>query len=492
MAAKRPARLRVAEVWATASTAASGRRRRLRRVQDLLEAIGRGDLSGHVAIDADDDIAALGRAANLVADRMRGLVLGLERSASSLEARSREVDEIGISMMSSAEETALQAIAVSAAASQVSSSTQLVANATDELGATIRSVAESAIEASEISLAASDRTAVVRDTVDELSRASRSVSEVTDLITAIAGRTRMLSLNARIEAARAGSAGRGFDVVAGEVKELAGETAEATSSAEQTLSEIHIGSDRATAAIADIASTITLVTELQGSIASAVEEQSHTAAELGRASAEAARAASAIEGSIETIAGIARTIAYGGPAARNTASEISEIHAELSTLLASYNVAALHDLFPVEAVTVAAPRAVVKNGMTTITCDVVGSGLNEFDYVGKWRRSDANQVSGEADAYSSMPNDLAILRFNGRLIRLFCNTDSHHGMMGVRIDGGPETIVDQFSELRRRTAKLWQSPALSSGEHTLELRVLAVKNPNSRYFWVTVDRVEIE
>ena len=172
MAAKRPARLRVAEVWATASTAASGRRRRLRRVQDLLEAIGRGDLSGHVAIEADDDIAALGRAANLVADRMRGLVLGLERSASSLEARSREVDEIGISMMSSAEETALQAIAVSAAASQVSSSTQLVANATDELGATIRSVAESAVEASAISLA--ERLAISRSVVAQLAPAAPS------------------------------------------------------------------------------------------------------------------------------------------------------------------------------------------------------------------------------------------------------------------------------------------------------------------------------
>jgi methyl-accepting chemotaxis protein len=491
IATKQPARARVAQARAAVTAAASGRRQRLRHVREVLEAIGRGDLSGHIPIETDDDLAAVERAVNQVADQMRLLVLGLERSVGALEARSREVDEIGISMMSSAEETAIQAIAVSAAASQVSSSTQLVATATEELGATIRSVAESAVEASEISVAAPDRAVVVRDTVGELSRASHSVGDVTGLITAIAGRTRMLSLNARIEAARAGSAGRGFDVVAGEVKELARETAEATNSAEQTLSEIHIGSDRATAAIDDIASTITLVTELQGSIATAVEEQTHTAFELGRASAEAARAAGAIEGSIETIANIARTIAYGGPAARNTASEIGEIHTRLRELLGTYDVTSLHDLFPVEAAPLVVPRAVVSNGVTTITCDVV-TGTDHFEYVGKWCRSDANQLSGEADAYSSMPNDLAILRFSGRLVRLYCNTDSHHGMMGVRIDGGPEAIVDQFSAQRRRTVQLWQSPALASGEHTLEVRVLAVKNPASRYFWVTVDRVEIE
>ncbi len=89
--------------------------------------------------------------------------------------------------------------------------------------------AEAIARAVESARHASTETTAARDAVDELRGLSREIAPMVDLITEIAGRTTLLALNANIEAARAGEAGRGFIVVANEVKALAQTTADATS-----------------------------------------------------------------------------------------------------------------------------------------------------------------------------------------------------------------------------------------------------------------------
>ena len=174
---------------------------------------------------------------------------------------------------------------------------------------------------------------------------------------------------------------------------------------------------------------------------------------------------------------------------------MAEVQAALRGMLVDfYGVAAGDSLSPLASGTTAraAREATTVAGVTTVTCDVVGSGVNQFDYAGTWCHTAANQVSGDADAYSSMPGDVAMLRFAGRRVRLFCNTDAHHGIMAVSVDDGPETEVDQYSPQRQRTVLSWESPLLQPGPHLLRVRVLPTKNAESRYFWVTVDRAEVE
>ncbi len=100
------------------------------------------------------------------------------------------------------------------------------------------------------------------------------------LITSIAAQTNPLALNATIEAARAGSAGRGFAVVANEVKELASETAEATTRIGAMIETIQADLARSVEAITAIAELIRSIGAQQTHVASAIEQQESTAQEI--------------------------------------------------------------------------------------------------------------------------------------------------------------------------------------------------------------------
>ena len=106
-----------------------------------------------------------------------------------------------------------------------------------------------------------------------------TTESVLTLISAVAAQTNLLALNATIEAARAGEAGRGLAVVAGEVKDLARETAQATGKIAQQISAIQADSREAADCVAQVIVVIDRINELQSAIAVAVEEQSAATAE---------------------------------------------------------------------------------------------------------------------------------------------------------------------------------------------------------------------
>ena len=127
-----------------------------------------------------------------------------------------------------------------------------------------------------------------------LGTSSQQIGEVVRVITTIAEQTNLLALNATIEAARAGEAGKGFAVVASEVKELAVETARATESIGRLVQTIQSDTAGAVGAIEHISGVIASINDYQMTIASAVEEQTATTAEMGRYVGDAATGAGEI------------------------------------------------------------------------------------------------------------------------------------------------------------------------------------------------------
>ena len=105
---------------------------------------------------------------------------------------------------------------------------QSVAGATEELGASIREISDQATQANSVVGKAAEIAQNADQLVGQLSTGASRIGDVVKLIRAIAEQTNLLALNATIEAARAGEAGRGFAVVASEVKTLASQTAKAT------------------------------------------------------------------------------------------------------------------------------------------------------------------------------------------------------------------------------------------------------------------------
>jgi methyl-accepting chemotaxis protein len=120
--------------------------------------------------------------------------------------------------------------------------------------------------------------------IAKLSRAAQQIGEVVKLITAIAGRTNLLALNATIEAASAGEAGRGFAIVAVEVKSLASQTAKATEEISSHILEIQDATQQSVAAIKEIGDTIRQISRIASEIANAVEQQSSATQGLRRTS----------------------------------------------------------------------------------------------------------------------------------------------------------------------------------------------------------------
>jgi methyl-accepting chemotaxis protein len=461
-------------------------------ISRVLEEAARGDLTVSVTAYRFADLDAVAKPAQAVIDLLHETIVTLSQGSTALISGVADLHELSTTMASTAEATAARATAVAAAADQVSGSAHLVATATEELNATIRNVAIHASQASTVAQDATRQATLTDATVSELGRASEQVTQVVDLITTIARQTHLLALNATLEAARAGDAGRGFAVVAREVKQLAEQTAAATGSVNATVRSMQDGAHEVARAIGEITLTIGQVSDSQGAIAAAVEEQTATTNEMGRGATEAANGASEIAENVLALADAARATAYAGAQSKTTAADFLSLADVFIAVTRRYEFDAGAAAAPLaKANRQLLTQATTSGGVTTVEDTVNGEGLNQFSYRGDWRLSTGNVTTDGTNSYSCNTGDVAVLRFRGTQATFFGVTDPSHGLVGLSIDSGQETIVDEYSPARVSGVQLWTSPALSNGEHTLTLRVTGQSNPQARYMWATIDRVDV-
>lgn len=280
-----------------------------------------------------DEFGALARAVDHYVGRAEGVRDGLAESISTLSASSSQLTTTAAQLTGSAERASAQAASVSATTADLSSSLELVTEGTVQLRESIAEIARGAAEAARVAEAAVEHASAANRTVVALGDASVEVGEVIRLITSIAEQTNLLALNATIEAARAGEAGRGFAVVASEVKELARSTARATEDITGKIDAIQSGTAQAVVVIGEIAKVIGRINDLQGSIAAAVEEQSTTTNEIGRSLASAADGAREIDERMGGLVEVADSTYQGASEARAAAEDLSRVAAGLAGLV---------------------------------------------------------------------------------------------------------------------------------------------------------------
>ena len=307
-----------------------------------MTALATGDLSATVpGLDRHGELGAMARAvavfkaAMLESARLRGEQT--EQEARSRAARreaimalvtqfdasmSGIVDEANLSaaemqdtaglMAASSEETARQAAAVESASGQATQNVQTVAAAAEQLSASIGEINRQVEQASLFSRRSVEQTSQTRREVQRLDGIARSIGQMVQTISQIAGQTNLLALNATIEAARAGEAGRGFSVVASEVKALATQTARATDEITGQIKAIQEATFAVGNAISGVADIIGSVNQTADAIALAIAEQSMATVEISRNVQQAAQGTMMV---LSNIAGVSTSAQHTGTAA---------------------------------------------------------------------------------------------------------------------------------------------------------------------------------
>jgi len=282
--------------------------RPIREVVEVAQTIAEGDLNRNLQIDAQDETGQLARAINRMQEHLNSLLAVIKTTSDRVAESVEMLRTTAVEIASRAERAAGQAGTIATAAEEMSATSVDIAQNCADAAHGAKSASDAAIEGSRVVAGAIDAMGRIAGTVREtagsirlLGARSDEIGSIIATIHDIADQTNLLALNAAIEAARAGEQGRGFAVVADEVRALAARTATATreiesmiemmqsetrsavSAMETGVVEVEEGlaaARRSGDALQEILRVVGSVTDQVNQIATATEEQTATTGEI--------------------------------------------------------------------------------------------------------------------------------------------------------------------------------------------------------------------
>jgi len=265
------------------------------------------------------------------------------RIVDSVSSASAELEASASTLTKTAEITQSLSNAVAEASERSSSNVESVASASEQLTMSVNEISQHVQQSTVITAEAVKQAKETDSRIAELSKAGQRIGDVVKLITAIAEQTNLLALNATIEAARAGEAGRGFAVVASEVKALASQTAKATEEIGSQITSMQSATQDSVTSIKEIGVTIGRVSEIAGAIAAAVEQQGAATQEISRNVQQAAQGTSQVatsitnvnNGAVETGSASAQVLSSAQSLSRESHQLKLEVEKFLSTVRAA-------------------------------------------------------------------------------------------------------------------------------------------------------------
>ena len=314
-----------------------------------------GDLSARANYEGRDELGVIASAFNAMSARFQELILELAAAVTQLAGAARDSSAFGERANAGAREQQEQI--------------EMVATAMNEMVASVAEVSRNAAQAADSAAganqAAGEGKQIVSQTIDvmdrvaaeveqtaeairALQRESENIGSVLDVINGVAEQTNLLALNAAIEAARAGEQGRGFAVVADEVRVLAQRTQQSTGEIQEMIERLQAGIARAVAtmnssreqaqvgvskvseagaALEQIVAAVDQISDMNTQIASAAEEQSAVAEEINR--------------NVIAIRDVARETLAGASEAANAGRNLSELTERLQAIVSTFRTDAL-------------------------------------------------------------------------------------------------------------------------------------------------------
>ncbi len=313
---------------------------------------GGGDLTRRLDESGNNEITRLGKAFNQFAEKIRNTVSKVSSSTSQLAAAAVEMSTITEQTTLGTEKQQSETVLVVTAMNEMTATVQEVARHANEAADAANSADQASTDGKEVVIktmqaieALSEEVHSAANVIGQLEKDSENIGSVLDVIRGIAEQTNLLALNAAIEAARAGEQGRGFAVVADEVRNLASKTQHSTQEIQQMIEKLQHGAqsavkvmdesrdrannsveqaDKANSSLQIIADSVSKIKDMNTHIAHAAEQQSTVAEEINR--------------NIVNINDIVDDTAKGATQTSQASEELSRLAVDLQQLVNQFKV----------------------------------------------------------------------------------------------------------------------------------------------------------
>ena len=326
--------------------------RPLNRVNELLNIASSGDLTQRMDDSAQDEFGQLARNCNKLIGNLKSLITGINTRAEQLAAASEQTSTVTSQTTHSIQDQKSQISQVATATTEMHSTSQLVMQNAEDTLSQIRHADAEAENVRKISLENRNTIEVLArdvqdaaEVINKLHQDSASIGGILDVIRGVADQTNLLALNAAIEAARAGEQGRGFAVVADEVRTLASRTQESTQEINAMIEVLQAGAEKAVAVMnqgkeqtAVCVEQTERATQALDIISDAVHKAHDVSSQIEQSAREQNTVSHEISEKLETIVGIAEETTVGAQQTSESSHEVARLAEELQQSIRQFKV----------------------------------------------------------------------------------------------------------------------------------------------------------